>query len=231
MRRPARLVRPQIGRKLLAAPVAGRGVADRRKGRHGREPPRKAHRDGQGPVPAHRMPGDRLCLFGHRKGVEQQARQFLGDMIPHPEIRGPGCLGRVHIKPRPLPQIKRRIIGHPRTARAGIGKHQRNPRLGSPALCAGLDHRILMRAGQPRQIPKQRHRPVFSLLRQKQPEGHIATAYRRGRRIHALHAAKRPVFRYRLHCPSTKAITPVMLATDTTVEIRIAVDTLTGATP
>ena len=68
-------------------------------------------------------------------------------------MRCPRGLGGIHIESGPLPEIIGVIIGHTIAARACIREHERDALLRRPALCAGLYHRILMGAGQAREIP------------------------------------------------------------------------------
>ena len=124
-------------------------------------------------MPAHRMSGNGLRLFGQRKGIEDQLWQLVRYIVPHAKLPGPGRLRGVDVKPRPLPQIIGIIIGHTCAARAGIGENQGNPDFGRPALRARFDHRIFMGAGQARQIPKHRHWRSFGLNRQEQAKGHL----------------------------------------------------------
>ena len=117
------------------------------------------------------------------------------DVVPHPEVRRPGRLRRVDVEPGPLPEVVGRVVGDALAARRGVGEDHRDPLVGRPALRAGLGHRVLVRAGQPRQVPEHRHLPVLRLRRQVDREGHLAAAGLGGVAVDALHAAEGRVLR------------------------------------
>ena len=197
--RPSAFVRSQISSQLFAPPVRARRVADRREGRDRTEAPRQAHGEGECAVTTHGMARDRLPFRVEGEFVEEQARQILGHIIPHAEMRGPWRLRRVDVEARPLPQIIGRVIGHAFAARAGVGKDQGDPLLCRPALRAGLDHRVFMRAGQARQIPQDGDGAVLRLGRKEQAEGHVGARGLGGVFIDALHTAETGILRDGLH--------------------------------
>ena len=59
-----------------------------------------------------------------------------------------------------------------------------------PALCAGLDHRVFVGAGQARQIPHHRDRPLFSLRRHEHRKSHFAPGCIGRMAINTLNAAE-----------------------------------------
>ena len=104
-------------------------------------------------------------------------------------------MGRVHVETRTLAQIIGLIIGHMVPARRGVGKNQRDPLFGRPDLSAGLGHRVLMGAGQARQIPQHGHRRMRGLFGQEQAKGHVTSQHVGRVGIDPLGPAKAFVFR------------------------------------
>ena len=196
---PKLLVLAQISQKLLAPPVTAAWVCNRRKSRHGSELFGPVHRKRQCPVPAHRMASHPLPPHVQGKCLLDQPRQFIGHIAPHPEMRRPGVLGRIHIEPRTLPQIIGLVIRNAIATRRCIGKDQRNPGVSRPGLRTRLGHCIFMGAGQTRQIPKNRHIRRFCLFRKEHREGHVASAAFRCVCMNTLNTAKTRVFRNGFH--------------------------------
>jgi hypothetical protein len=91
------------------------------------------------------------------------------------------------------------VVRHALAARRGVGENHRDALARRPGLGAGLHHGVLMGAGQSREVPEQRHRPVRGLRRHEEPEGHVAAADRRGVAVDPLHPAEAGTLRNNLH--------------------------------
>ncbi len=140
------------------------------------------------------MPGDPLSVGIQRELGEQQIREIRGDIVPHPEMRRPGILRRVHIETGALAKVIGRVVGHAVAHGRGVWEHQRDARVRGPGLRPGLGHRVLVRACQARQVPQQRHRALCRLRRQVQAERHLAPGRGAGMGIDPLHPAETGVF-------------------------------------
>jgi hypothetical protein len=194
------LVRAEIGRELLAAPVALRRIRDRGEGRERAEAFGMGHRDGQRAVAAHRVAGDALGILVELEIAEDQLGQFVGDVGPHAEVRRPGVLGGIDVETRALPQVEGVVIGDAVAAGRGVGEDDGDAlRAHREALGAGLGHGVLVGAGQAGEIPQDGHGPLLGLGRQVDREGHVAAARLARVGVDALDAAEGAVLGHGLH--------------------------------
>ncbi len=233
---PGGLVVAEIGVELLAAPVALRRVRDRREGREAAVAVGVGHGDGQRTVPAHRVPGDPLARGVERKGVEEDVRQVGGDMVPHPEVPRPGVAHRVDVEPGALPEVIGRVVRHAVAPGRGVGEDHRDAVTRGMGLRTGLHHRVLVGAGEPRQIPEHRDLPCPRLRRKVEAEGHVAVGRGRAVGVDPLHPAKAGILGLGLHrVLRYRAVTSEIIAErvkiEAAVEIRIVAETRCGAIP
>ena len=146
----------------------------------------------------------------------EQIREFPHHVVVHAVVGRPGRLGGVEIEACSQAEVPLAvgIGGDGVAARAGVGGHQGQPKLGSQAQGTGLLHEGLVRAGQAREPVESRDRAARACLgRQVHRKLHRAIQHPGAMAIATVNTAKTQVFAEQVehHPQASKWITERML--------------------
>ena len=147
-------------------------------------------RHDQRAMPAHRVAEHTLPVHAQREMGGDQRRKLFADIAVHAVIGVPRRFGSIDIEAGTAAEGPVILVRNILAARAGIGTDDRDAKLGRHAPVFTLFHDIGMGAGQARQVPQHRHRPVLGLRRQVDGKGHVASGDAGGMAVDALDAAK-----------------------------------------